>query len=123
MIAFVRRLALSTSCLVLGYSTLASITLADPPDTDGDGVIDSSDNCSSKVNVSQTDSDIDGFGNACDADYDNNGTMGISDYGTFLGSFGLTTASPNWCTNVHPNLDFDANGGIGISDYGFMLNS
>ena len=35
-------------------------------DTDGDGVVDDEDNCPSVSNVSQNDSDSDGFGNACD---------------------------------------------------------
>ena len=35
-------------------------------DTDGDGVLDSNDNCPENPNPDQEDSDLDGFGNACD---------------------------------------------------------
>ena len=41
-------------------------------DSDGDGVCDLVDNCLTRPNPMQVDSDEDGFGNMCDADYDNN---------------------------------------------------
>jgi hypothetical protein len=47
-----------------------------PPDTDEDGIIDSSDNCPNVPN-DQTDTDGDGEGDACDTDDDGDG---ISDY-------------------------------------------
>lgn len=37
-------------------------------DTDGDGVTDSSDNCTLTPNPLQRDTDADGYGNICDAD-------------------------------------------------------
>ena len=39
-------------------------------DSDGDGVDDATDNCSSVANADQLDTDSDGLGNACDADDD-----------------------------------------------------
>ena len=46
------------------------------PDLDGDGYQDDlCDNCSLKANASQTDSDGDGCGNVCDADFDQNGVV------------------------------------------------
>jgi hypothetical protein len=39
---------------------------APPPDSDGDGVADGSDNCPTIANPGQTDSDGDGIGDACD---------------------------------------------------------
>ena len=42
-------------------------------DSDGDGVDDDEDNCPNDSNASQTDSDDDGIGNACDDDDDNDG--------------------------------------------------
>lgn len=38
-----------------------------PTDTDGDGVIDSNDNCPNIANPNQTDTDNDGIGDACDS--------------------------------------------------------
>ncbi|MBI2336037.1 MAG: thrombospondin type 3 repeat-containing protein [Deltaproteobacteria bacterium] len=42
-----------------------------PPaaDTDGDGVVDASDNCPKAANVDQKDDDADGIGNVCDPDF------------------------------------------------------
>ena len=40
-------------------------------DTDEDGINDSADNCTNVANADQRDTDGDGFGNACDADFDN----------------------------------------------------
>lgn len=42
-----------------------------PADTDGDGVLNPSDNCVSVANASQADADSDGAGDSCDLDADN----------------------------------------------------
>jgi len=56
-----------------------------PIDTDGDGIQDSLDNCPLVANPSQTDSNSDGVGDACDADSD-----GIRDsIETYVGSNGI----------------------------------
>jgi len=52
-------------------------------DADADGAPDSTDNCLSQRNPSQLDSDGDGFGNYCDADFDQNGAAGGADFATF----------------------------------------
>jgi hypothetical protein len=77
-------------------------------DDDGDGVINELDNCSNVRNAEQCDADLDGYGNGCDADYDQNQAAGISDFSTFSNSF----AGPG------PNgEDHDCNGVVGISDF------
>jgi uncharacterized repeat protein (TIGR01451 family) len=46
--------------------TTASVHLTVTPDGDGDGVPDSQDNCPTDSNPQQTDTDLDGHGDACD---------------------------------------------------------
>jgi TolB protein len=48
------------------FSTWAVAIVTAAPDTDGDGVIDGSDNCPDAANADQADTDGDGTGDACD---------------------------------------------------------
>ncbi len=57
---------------------VASPAGPDPDDLDGDGVPSSRDNCSAIPNPRQRDTDSDGFGNLCDPDLDNDGTVTTS---------------------------------------------
>ncbi len=50
-------------------------------DGDGDGAIDAADNCLLVPNPTQLDADADGYGNACDADVNNSGTVTTADFG------------------------------------------
>ena len=66
----------------------------DLTDMDDDGIPDDRDNCLTVPNgpqqrASQKDSDLDGFGNACDADYDNDvrRQATLTDFGVFLACF------------------------------------
>ena len=57
----------------------------DTDDLDGDGVPNRSDNCSEIPNAEQRDTNGDGYGNACDADFDGDGRVttswGVRPYG------------------------------------------
>jgi len=53
-------------------------------DSDGDTVDDATDNCIDTPNLSQTDTDCDTFGNACDADFNNDGFVNGLDGALFL---------------------------------------
>jgi hypothetical protein len=50
-----------------------------PTDSDGDGVPNSSDNCDTVPNPTQTNTDGDSMGDACDPDDDNDGILDVSD--------------------------------------------
>jgi len=83
------------------------------PDADADGVIDTLDNCLLVANPDQRDTNADGFGNRCDADYDDDGVVGMVDFATLSRSFGATAGSPGWS----PHLDANGDGMIGNRDF------
>src|ERR1700749_2105753 len=70
---------------VLGVLAVLVAVLAFPAtgfavlDSDSDGIPDTSDNCISVANASQTDYDNDFVGDACDPDMDNDGWANASD--------------------------------------------
>ncbi len=76
-----------------------TITVTDvnetPPDADGDGVADATDNCPSVANANQTNTDSDAQGDACDQD-DDNDTVNDS-----------TDACPQGTTGPGDDLDGD----------------
>ncbi len=55
------------------------IALSENADTDGDGVLDSEDNCILIENPDQLDTDGDGIGDACDSDDDGDGILDTED--------------------------------------------
>ena len=61
-------------------------------DADADGVDDTLDNCLGVPNANQRDTDGDGYGNACDADFNNSGTVDFSDLARFKAKFGTADA-------------------------------
>ena len=85
-------------------------------DTDGDGVLDADDNCTLASNVEQIDSDADGFGNACDADLNNDNIVNFADLGIFRLAFFGNPNSDNW----NPDADFNGDGNVGFIDLGLM---
>jgi hypothetical protein len=90
------------------------------PDTDSDSVFDLVDNCTEDANASQTDTDRDGFGNTCDSDFNNTGTVNVTDFGFFVGCLGLaTTASPSGI--LCGNMDYNDTTSINVTDFGFFV--
>ncbi len=64
-----------------------SITVAGDEDADQDGVADQQDNCLLVSNANQNDADNDGFGNTCDADFNNDCIVNNLDFSEFVSSF------------------------------------
>ncbi|MFK7889013.1 MAG: thrombospondin type 3 repeat-containing protein [Gammaproteobacteria bacterium] len=83
---------------------------ATDPDTDGDGVSDLDDNCTLVVNADQTDSDTDGYGNACDSDLNNDCIVNVIDLGLLRSVFFTADA----------NADFNGDGVVNVIDLGIL---
>jgi hypothetical protein len=97
-----------------------SISIALEADYDSDGVEDYADNCSEDWNFDQDDTDGDDCGNVCDADYDNDGFVGLSDFGIFLQlCYGGYTGSVLYEAVCHFEPITDCT--CGLSDFGFFV--
>jgi hypothetical protein len=85
-------------------------------DVDGDGVCDVADNCVNTPNPDQHDTDGDGYGDACDADYNNDGVVGIADFNLLRSQFGKNSTSPGF----NPVVDTDDDGAIGLPEFNLL---
>ncbi len=101
------RISGNTVVWVGGDGDSAEIYVATDPDEDTDGVTSSFDNCTVVANELQRDSDGDGFGNKCDADFDNNGYVNYLDFLALVEVYGTS--------DVH--ADFDGNGYVNYLDF------
>jgi hypothetical protein len=109
------KLALLVGLFAFGYAMSASAGAV--TDTDGDLVPNQFDNCSAVANgpnqtTNQVDSDLDGYGNRCDTDYDNSLTTTTADFATFLGTFGTASLG---------ETDHDGSGTITTADFSVFL--
>jgi hypothetical protein len=93
-----------------------ALTAAEVADGDGDGVPDRRDNCIRDPNQDQIDSDLDGYGNACDADYDNSGSVGFSDFSVLRRAIYSQSGDPAYRTQ----LDMDGDGSINTRELRFF---
>lgn len=103
---------IALACAVL-LAVGLSLTVAAGPgtDTDTDTVLDQNDNCVTIPNTTQGDSDLDGYGNRCDADYDNDATVAGSDFIIFKQNF--NTSAPTY----NEQVDLDCDGSVAGSDF------
>jgi hypothetical protein len=81
-------------------------------DADGDAICDESDSCLLVANPSQLDSDFDGFGNACDPDYDNDGRVSLGDSSRLLAGQVDDHLDPAY----RPAHDSDGDGSVGEAE-------
>ena len=89
--------------LMLLLPTLAAAVILD---ADSDGVPDVSDNCTLVANSDQLDTDQDGFGNRCDADYNQDKLTNFGDLARLKASFFKSDA----------NLDLTGDGSVNFAD-------
>lgn len=98
-----------------------STTAGSNPDADADGVVDLVDNClgvPNPVNAQgwQDDCDLDGFGDQCDADLNNNGISNSQDFGAFGATYFKVVGDPTW----NHCADMNANGAVNGQDFGLF---
>jgi hypothetical protein len=79
-------------------------------DSDGDGVGDDVDNCTLIQNPAQDDTDGDGYGNACDGDFNSDGVVNGLDFFLFLLDFASGSDSGT-------GTDMDGSGAVNGLDY------
>ena len=81
---------------------LADASPAGGVDLDQDGVNDVSDNCLNIANQNQRDTDMDGFGNACDPDLNNDGIVNPADLSVIRFFFGAPGPSGSLAGPITP---------------------
>ena len=99
-----------------GPDTIVGIAYANDPD--GDGVPDSIDNAPDTPNgglgvntANQQDTDSDMYGNICDGDFDNTGSVGPMDFDIFGDNFNQNIPPGD------PDVDMDSSDRIGPADF------
>ena len=107
------------ACLVLA-AAWSGMSMAGPStDTDGDTVLDYQDNCTTTSNTTQADTNSDGYGNACDADYDNDGVVGQTDFAMFRVSYGSCVTDGGY----DPATDSNADDCTGMADFSVLFDT
>ena len=97
-----------------GLSLSASYSLTagfqSPPDDDQDQLRNFLDNCTLIANSDQRDTNGDGFGNACDADLNNDGVINVVDLGLLRSVFFTANA----------DADLNGDGVVNVVDLGLL---
>ena len=61
------------------FAGMSGTLVPEPPDEDDDGIPDAEDNCTEVPNADQRDTNLDGYGNLCDADLNNDDIVNFGD--------------------------------------------
>jgi beta-glucanase (GH16 family) len=85
-------------------------------DTDGDGVLEYLDNCKLSANPTQLDADLDGYGNICDGDINNSGTVTTADFGLLRSVLG----QPVGFSATAAAADMNGSGTVTTADFGLL---
>jgi len=108
------KLFILTGLLSVGFAMTASAGAV--VDTDADLVPDQFDNCRLVANgpsntSNQIDANLDGYGNRCDADYNNDGFINGGDFGAFISAFNTANAT----------IDISGDGVVNGNDFNMFV--
>lgn len=108
------KLLLFVSMVLVHFLAMPTMALATTcEDFDADGICDFADNCTETPNFDQIDTNGDGYGNACDTDFDNNGMTAFSDVLMLKAAWGSKVGDLAY----DADCDVDSNGAIGGADW------
>jgi len=102
---------LPSALLLVLLGLFSAATVAAPGDVDEDGVPDLQDNCPAVANTTQCNSDGDAYGNHCDIDLNNNGTVNAQDTVLFRLQLGAPSVAP-----AFNQADLNCNGTVNAQD-------
>jgi len=109
------RLEIKTAITPGGFDTIADYSFTATftslfVDTDSDGIEDALDNCAVLSNPDQIDADDDGYGNACDADFNNDCLVNFLDISAFSDAF----------LSNNPLFDLNGDGLVNFLDFSIV---
>lgn len=99
-----------TTLVDVAADQILAVEEAVDPDLDDDGVPNEADNCTLRANANQVDADGDGFGNRCDADFNDDCVVNVQDLGLFRTAFFTSEAE----------FDLDSDGVVNAVDLGIL---
>ena len=114
------------ACAFVAVAILGFESVASAQDVDADLVPDLFDNCVEVPNGlneapnNQVDADGDGYGNACDADFNQSGFVGLADYNALWTCYGQIGSCPSG--QLFAPLDLDVDGLIAATDVARLLS-